>query len=300
MASDPEIEVAIIGAGPAGISAAIQLKRFGIPFVILEKDRIGGLLWNANLIENYPGFPDGISGPELVALLEKQLRRIGVEVISVRVKKLDYEGSRFFITTDSIDYRPLYVIVATGTQPKPWPLPVPESITDRVTSDVVPLLTVSGKRIVIIGAGDAAFDHALNMAKKRNSVTILNHGQHVKCLSRLQDYVRLQPAIHYDVNMTVKVVQPAVSGRELVLECESDGRKSNLVTDYLVIATGRIPQLNFLSDNLRPIRAQLEKSGHLYFIGDVCNGMLRQMAIACGDGLRAAMLVHAEMREAEL
>jgi thioredoxin reductase (NADPH) len=76
---EPE-EVAIVGAGPAGMTAAIQLKRYGIPFVLLEKERIGGLLWNANLVENYPGFPAGVSGPKLVGLIEKQMERVGVEV----------------------------------------------------------------------------------------------------------------------------------------------------------------------------------------------------------------------------
>ncbi len=70
-------EVIIIGAGPAGMTAAIQLKRYGIPFVLLEKERVGGLLWNANLVENYPGFPAGVSGPRLVGLIEKQMERIG-------------------------------------------------------------------------------------------------------------------------------------------------------------------------------------------------------------------------------
>ena len=69
-------ETMIIGAGPAGITAAIQLKRYSIPFILLEKERVGGLLWNANLVENYPGFPAGVRGPKLIGLIEKQMERI--------------------------------------------------------------------------------------------------------------------------------------------------------------------------------------------------------------------------------
>jgi len=129
-------EIVIIGAGPAGVTAAIQLKRYGIPFTLLEKERVGGLLWNANLVENYPGFPAGVSGPKLVGLIMKQMERIGVEVKFDSVVELQYDGNSFQIRTSQAEYSPRYVIVASGTRPNPIPLVIPMSAKDKVISDV--------------------------------------------------------------------------------------------------------------------------------------------------------------------
>src|SRR3990172_4711953 len=103
-------EVLIIGAGPAGIAAAIQLKRYGIPFVLLEKERVGGLLWNANLVENYPGFPAGVSGPKLVRLIEKQMERLGVVVAEDVVEKLRRNATAFHVKTLQTEYQPRFVV----------------------------------------------------------------------------------------------------------------------------------------------------------------------------------------------
>ena len=118
------IQVAIIGAGTAGMTAAIQLKRYDIPFVLLERERVGGLLWNANLVENYPGFPAGVSGSKLIGLMEKQMERIGVEVTFESVTELSYEDDRFLVATSQASYCPRYVVVASGTKPKPFPIPI--------------------------------------------------------------------------------------------------------------------------------------------------------------------------------
>ena len=92
-----DYDIVIIGAGPAGIAAAIQLKRTGIDFQILEKDRIGGLLWHANFVENYPGFPSGVSGPDLVKCFKLHLKQLNIEVQKTDVKKVKYLNKEFFL-----------------------------------------------------------------------------------------------------------------------------------------------------------------------------------------------------------
>jgi thioredoxin reductase (NADPH) len=120
-------EVVIIGAGPAGMTSAIQLKRYGIPFVLLEKEQVGGLLWSANLVENYPGFPAGVSGPRLVSLIGKQMKRIGVDVTYDSVLQLYRDEKGFCVKTLRATYRPHFVIVASGTKPNPFPLVIPDA-----------------------------------------------------------------------------------------------------------------------------------------------------------------------------
>lgn len=277
-------DVIIIGAGPAGATAAIQLKRYGIPFVLLEKERVGGLLWNANLVENYPGFPAGVSGPKLVRLIEKQLERIGVDVTLDCVLQLRCQETGFYLKTLQAEYRPRFVVIASGTKPFPFPIPVSDKARSRVFCDVHHLLAESDKQVVIIGAGDAAFDYALNLTKNRNSVTILNRGRDVKCLSLLWERVRAEPGIEYRAETPVCRVELDETAGRLRVRTEAS---ESLITDYLLFATGRVPQVSFLPEEI--INNNLKG---LYFVGDVKNGLYRQAAIAAGDGLRAAMEIH--------
>ncbi len=289
-------EVVIIGAGPAGMTAAIQLKRYGIPFVLLEKERVGGLLWNANLVENYPGFPAGVSGPKLIGLIEKQMERIGVDVTYDKVLRvaINPNKSSYQITTQTKAYATSHLIVASGTQPKPLPLSIPKGAQDRVFSDVYHLLEVYEKRVAIVGGGDAAFDYALNLVKKGNFVTILNRGGDVKCLKLLWERAMAESAIEYCAETPVSGVEydetplgrGGTAGR---LRVQTKAGKS-LEVDYLLFAIGRIPQTSFMSDKL------LHKNFEgLYFVGDVKNGLFRQAAIAAGDGLRAAMEIYTNL-----
>ena len=140
-------DVIIIGAGPAGIAAAIQLRRYGLTPVLLEKDHIGGLLVNANLVENYPGFPQGISGVELVKLFQSQLELTGVTVSFEEVLHLDYDES-FIIRTSQRELRSRIAVVASGTWPRQAEFP-PEA-ADRIFYEVSPIAGVEHKKIVII------------------------------------------------------------------------------------------------------------------------------------------------------
>lgn len=277
-------DILIIGAGPAGMAAAIQLKRYGVPFVLLEKERVGGLLWNANLVENYPGFPAGISGPRLVRLIEKQMERIGVEVTIDSVTQLCYNKKNFRVKTLHTEYTPRFVIVASGTKPNPFPLPVDRDVQSRVFCEVYHLLAESSKRIVIVGGGDAAFDYGLNLTKNRNSVTILNRGREVKCLRLLWDRARAEPQIAYRAETAACKLELDETANRLRVQTEAG---DSLMADYLLFAVGRIPQASFLPDEV--INNNVEG---VYFAGDIKNGLCRQAVIAAGDGLRAAMEIY--------
>src|SRR4030042_3304639 len=111
-------EVVIIGAGPAGISAALQLKRYGIDTALLERGDTGGLLRNANLVENYPAFPQGISGAELVQRLVEHLQCAAVKVTRAEVRAVSYQAGIFQISTTTGDFQASVLVIATGTKPK--------------------------------------------------------------------------------------------------------------------------------------------------------------------------------------
>ena len=168
----------------------------------------------------------------------------------------------------------------------------PEELLDRFYYEVYPLLGEAGKQIGIIGAGDAAFDYALNLAKY-NKVIILNRGTVVSCLPLLWERAELEDNIDYHQQISVDRVSPGPDGR-IMLECN---KSKVFIADYLITAIGRDPNLDFVSGQFSEKTIQLENSGKLYFVGDVANGLYRQTAIAVGDGILAAMKIYKYLKE---
>jgi thioredoxin reductase (NADPH) len=284
-------EAAVIGAGPAGSATAMQLKRYGIEPLVFDKERVGGLLRNANLVENYPGFPDGIPGPELIARIERQLRRLGVEVIQEEVFEVDYRSGSYCVNTRSGCWYARRLILATGTEPCPIEIPVPKGAARRVYSEVYPLLEKRDLQVLIVGGGDAAFDYALNLARLGWRVTILNRSDSVRCLPLLWTRVQDCPDIGYLPNTEILSVEEDRQGKKLTALCASPEGITELTADYLLFAIGRRPSLSILSLGLQQQSETLIQQGLLHLVGDVKNGIFRQTAIAVGDGLRAAMQI---------
>ncbi len=282
--------VTIIGAGPAGIAAAIQLKRYGITPLLLERNMLGGLLKNANLVENYPGFPVGISGLHLTSLFEEQLKNLSIQPIKASVTRVKLEDGLFLVEAGTSVYYSQIIVVASGTKPVLLTgFDIPASLQDKIYYQVVPLLQESGAVIAIVGAGDAAFDYALNLAKG-NQVIILNRGFVHKCLPLLWERAELDPNIRYFDNACIESIYSNQQGGMMVQYKAIEGTSSFQV-DYLVGAIGRVPDTDFLSDQITEQREALQSAGLLHFIGDVKNDIYRQASIAVGDGVKAAMQI---------
>ena len=273
-------KVIIIGAGPAGISAAIQLKRSGIEPILLEKGRVGGLLQNANNVENYPGFVNGISGPQLVGLLKEHLENTGVKIIYEEVMSLEHNDGVFEIQTNLRTLLSRIVVISSGTKPlKPTDLKISAGIDNRIHYD---------------GAGDAAFDYALNLADK-NQVVVLNRGADVRCLPLLFRRSARQQHISYIDNIRLTAIER--SENDLKLICKDEKGNREIIVAYLLIAIGRVSCLDFLDADLKENIEHLQESRDLYLVGDVKNGIYRQTAIAVGDGIKAAMEISRKMGE---
>ncbi len=279
------------------MTCALQLKRYGLEPLLLEKRELGGLLWNANLVENYPGFPNGIEGSKLIRLMKKQVERIGVDVEREEVLKVELEQEEFIVTTQNAKHKTQILVIACGTKSKELPEGICPEARNRVFTEVWPLSDVSEKQVVIIGAGDAAFDYALNLAKKRNYVTILNRGENVKCLRLLFARAAREPRITYRAGVAVSEVKADESATRLEVRCEAKEEQIGnlLYADYVLFAIGRVPNMDFLSEEIRRRERELVESGRLYFVGDVKNELHRQVAIAAGDGLRAAMQIYSRI-----
>ncbi|MGA9117076.1 MAG: NAD(P)/FAD-dependent oxidoreductase [Bacteroidota bacterium] len=289
-------QVTIIGAGPAGLAAALQLKRGGMTPLLLERAGIGGLLRNAQLVANYPGFPGGVSGPELVRLFAEQAARASLEVTCDEVVELTCPSGLFQIRTRRALYRSDTVVIASGTRPVPFPEGlVPADACDLLSYEVHPIREVAGKTLAVVGAGDAAFDYALSLAE-RNHVTILNRGERVKCLPVLWERASANPHISYLSSTSISRMARS-SADCLTLECATPTTTLRLDIHYLIGALGREPELGFVSGEVRAQMTPLQVSGRLHIIGDVRNGAFRQTAIAAGEGVRAGMEIVRRLKE---
>jgi thioredoxin reductase (NADPH) len=288
-------EVIIIGAGPAGLAAALQLQRHGIVPRVFEASRPGGLLWNANWVQNYPGFPAGISGPDLVAAFLAHARK--VEITPETVLELTWEGQAFRARTASRSYRAKVAVIASGTVARPLTCPViPADACGRVFYEIVDLLELTHQQILIVGSGDAAFDYALNFAKRENRVTILNRGSQVKCLPLLWRQAQASEAITYLPGTTIDHLALHPDGW-LDVDCTGPQGGLEIRTDYLVGATGRLPALEFISASVIDGQTELTERGLLHFAGDVKNGIFRQTAVATGDGILVGMRINQILKE---
>jgi thioredoxin reductase len=280
--------VVIIGAGPAGLAAAIQLSRQGHQPLVLERDRIGGLLWNANLVENYPGFSEGIRGPELVELFSEHARQQDVNILLEEARVIDYREGLFRIDTSQRELAAHYLVAATGTKANTLPSNIVGSeLEGRILSEVYPLLDITGKKVTIIGGGDAAFDYALNLADQ-NQVIVLTRGEEIKALPLLSERAQAHPGIKCQLNAKVLSVEEDQNDR-LRINIYQHGKHIQLESDYLIGAIGREPDDSFAAPSIMKDINYLQEEGRLFMIGDLKNGLFRQTAIAVGDGLRAAM-----------
>jgi len=275
--------ISIIGAGPAGIAAAIQLKRFGHNIALFEKYAVGGLIRNANRIDNLIGFPTGITGKKFVKLCDRHLKRFGIYPIFEEVISVDFVDNLFQINTKNSYYFSDYCIIATGTKPiTPQNIEIDENAQKFCYFDIIQIENVKGKYIGIIGSGDAAFDYAANLAKS-NNITILSRTEKYKAIEILANETLMQPNILFQNNIIpIKILQ---KNEKLLVICSFMGCQIEKNFDIIIFAIGRqkaIPQLNVLPDLNR-----------MFITGDANQAdATRQISIATGEAIFTAMKLH--------
>ncbi len=289
-----KLDALVIGGGPAGIAAAVQLTRMGFKAVVVEKNRVGGLMANANRIENYPGFPDGISGKELAELFRKQLKRFKVPVLKERALQIRQNKQGFGVKTSRKSLSSPFLLLACGSQGARLGAHGEAGLAgQKVFYEVEALPPLKkGQTVCVAGSGDIAFDYALNLARRKIRCTLLLRGPKPKCIPLLARAVRRNPFI--EVRKDTEVTEIADTRKKVALQLRTKGKKGTLEADYVLVAAGRKPYWGLLPaawrKRLRKNLHSLEKRG-LFLAGDMNPENGRHIGIAVGDGLRAAIAI---------
>lgn len=257
--------------------AAIQLKRSGKNVIIIEKNELGGLLRNANWVENYLGFPEGITGGKLVTHFINHLDTHHIPVIHQAVSEIK-KDTTLKVITQKETYETRSVIIATGTTPRKLNLPGEDTATNLFYERVDFCKARQNndfKKVIIIGGGDVGFDSALNLRLQEATPIILTRGK-TCCLPLLKKRAEAQN-IEYHQDITFQEIKR--QGNQITVIC--DGQE--FTGDAILVTIGRNPSPMKTND--------LGEAQGLFFTGDVKNGIKRHVQIATGDALSTALEV---------
>ena len=293
---EEKFSVAIIGAGPAGCACAIQLRRYGINCILIEKNEVGGLLWNANLIENYLGFPIGVRGSQLIQLMKDHLYYTKTPLINAEVIKCNYSDNDFSISLKNSIIKSDYLVIANGTIPKKPYIEITEPVKARMYYEVAEITEAerTDKHFAIIGSGDAAFDYALNLSQYENKIDIYIRTSYLKCIPLLAERVKNIPAINIHFNHIM--TKADIINDDLLLTFESEAMMKQVQVNKLIFAIGRDPDFSILDESISFNQDKLIEEEKIYFVGDCVNGINRQSSIASGMGLNAAMNIYRKIK----
>ena len=293
-------EAVIIGGGPAGLTAGLYLMRAGIDTLLLEKTLPGGTPLNTDRIENYPGFPEGISGKELMDRKVKHAKAFGLPIKEfTEVESLSFEGERFIIKTSAGLFESMGVIVATGTESMKMNIPGERELAGRGISYCATCdgMFFRNLDVAVIGGGDSAIEEALSLANIVRKVNIIHRRDTLRAQKILQERAFKNNKVEFLWNK--KVIE--IAGRDqveyVVVEDTHKGERSRVEVNGVFVYIGSAPNTAFLKELVKRDSAGFiitdenlaTKTKGLFIAGDVRKKTLRQIATAVGDGALAAV-----------
>ncbi len=298
-------DLIIIGAGPAGLAAGLYAGRYRLNTLIFEKMAVGGQIILSPSIENYPGFPGGITTDELVARLRKHAEETGVKIIEEEIisfSSADSSGTFYEVKTKENIYKTKTIILATGAQAKQLGVPGESRLVGRGVSYCG---TCDGplfrdKDIVVIGAGDRAIEEAIFLSGYAGNVTVIHRRDELRASKILVEKAKENPKIKFIFSHILE----EISGKDKVLGIRIKNLKDGLVKDFscqgVFIFVGISPNTFFLKDTVKmneegfiltdeDMRTNLKG---VFAVGDCRKKSLYQVICASSDGAIAAHLVH--------
>ncbi|MBP2017276.1 thioredoxin reductase (NADPH) [Symbiobacterium terraclitae] len=294
-------KVVILGTGPAGLTAAIYTARANLQPLVVEGNEPGGQLTTTTEVENFPGFPDGVMGPELMDNMRRQAEKFGAEFRRGYATGIDLSARPFRITIDETDViEAEAVIISTGASAKLLGIPGEKENVGRGVSTCATCdgFFYRGKKVLVIGGGDSAMEEA-NFLTRFADVTVVHRRSELRASKIMQERARQNPKISWVLNVTpVEVVADERGFRALKVRDNATGEERLLEADGMFVAIGHKPNTDFLKGQLEtdelgyiktvPGTARTAIPG-VFACGDVQDSRYRQAITAAGSGCMAAL-----------
>ena len=294
-------QVIIIGSGPAGLTAALYTARANLAPLLIEGVEAGGQLMLTTLVENYPGYRDGILGPELMAEMKAQAAKFGGEIVQGDVRAVDVRARPIVVRTDEAEYQASSLIIATGASAKLLGLPSERTLMGHGVSTCATCdgYFFRGHEIAVIGGGDSAMEEAIFLTKFATKVTVIHRRDTLRASKIMQDKARANPKIAWVLNSEVDEIQDTGKGEvsAMVVRSKTDGTRTVVPVSGVFVAIGHTPNTSLFRDQL-----ELDTNGYIlthdgsktsvpgvFACGDVQDHVYRQAITAAGSGCMAAL-----------
>lgn len=300
-------DVIIIGGGPAGMTAGLYASRARLRTLLIENGLFGGQMTTTELIENYPGFPQGVSGEELSRLMEEQAKRFGMEAISDEVTEVSLEKDLKRVKTYEGEFFCRALIICTGTEYRKLGVPGEEKFKGRGISYCA---TCDGaffrdSRIIVVGGGDSALTEALFLTKFVGELTIIHRRDALRATKIYQERALSNPKIKFLWNSVVQEIKGDSVVRSVVVKNVKSGEVKEVETEGAFLFIGLTPRTQFLKELV-----QMDESGYIvtnenyetsikgiFAAGDCRKKLLRQISTSVGDGATAAFAAEKYLEE---
>ena len=291
-------EVIVIGGGPAGLTASLYTSRSRLNTLLIEAGLLGGQMTTTADIENYPGFPQGITGDELSRLMEEQAKRFGLEVVSQQVVEVRLEGDKKVVKTEEGTYLCEALIICTGAEYRKLGVPGENELAGKGVSYCATCdgAFFQGSSIVVVGGGDSALTEALYLTKFAKEVTIIHRRDALRGTKIHQERVFANPKIKLIWDSVVEEIKGDSAVQSVLVRSVKTGEKTEHPIEGVFLFVGLLPKTQFLKGLV-----QMDEGGYIltdencettvkgiFAAGDCRRKLLRQIATAVGDGATAA------------
>lgn len=291
-------DVIIIGSGPSGLTAAIYTTRASLKTLVIAGEKWGGQLMLTTEVENFPGFPEGIQGPDLMANMRKQAEHHGAEIVDVKFTEGDFSKSPFTVKTPENTYQSKSIIIATGADTKWLGVPGEQEKIGRGVSSCAPCDApfFKNKDVIVAGGGDSAMEEACVLTRFANSVTIIHRRDELRASQIMQDKAKANPKIKFLLNTQISGVLGDFKVEGVKVKDNATGKESEIKADGVFVAIGHIPNSKVFPgievDEKGFIKAEKHTKTNIdgvFVAGDVHDKEYMQAITAAGLGCAAAL-----------